>query len=90
MFLQLFSILKNIQTSHLSKVLGNVKKNHYIINQNHIFSKHYCEVISGYILHQNIRNCLYFVCLFAHYVYMSGFYLYIISHDFLFLGFIFI
>jgi hypothetical protein len=23
------------------------KKNPYIINQNHIFSKHYCEVISG-------------------------------------------
>jgi hypothetical protein len=32
---------------HLSTVLGNVKKNPYIINQNHIFSKHYCEVISG-------------------------------------------
>ena len=31
-----------------------------------------------HILHQDIRNCLYFVCLFAHYVYMSCFYLYII------------
>ena len=30
------------------------------------------------ILHQNIQNCLYFDCLFAHYVYISGFYLYII------------
>ena len=30
------------------------------------------------ILHQNIWNCLYFVCLFAHYVYMSGLYLYIV------------
>ena len=29
------------------------------------------------ISHQNIQNCLYFDCLFAHYVYMSGFYLYI-------------
>jgi hypothetical protein len=32
------------------------------------------------ILHQNIRNCLYFVCLFAHYVYTNSFYLYIIVH----------
>jgi hypothetical protein len=29
------------------KVLPHVKKNPYIINPNHIFSKHYCEVISG-------------------------------------------
>ena len=33
-----------------SKVLPHVKKNPYIINQNHIFSKNYCEVISGYML----------------------------------------
>jgi hypothetical protein len=33
-----------------SKVLPHVKQNPYIINQNHIFSKNYCEVISGYIL----------------------------------------
>jgi hypothetical protein len=39
--------LKTNMYSHLSKVLGNVKKNPYIINQNHIFSKKYCEVISG-------------------------------------------
>jgi hypothetical protein len=32
--------------SDLSKVFGNVK-NPYIINQNHIFSKNYYEVISG-------------------------------------------
>jgi N-dimethylarginine dimethylaminohydrolase len=37
------------KVSHLSKVFGNVK-NHYIINQNHIFSEDYYEVISGYIL----------------------------------------
>jgi hypothetical protein len=30
----------------MSKVFGNVK-NPYIINQNHIFSKNYYEVISG-------------------------------------------
>jgi hypothetical protein len=35
-------------------------------------------VVSEHILNQNIQNCLYFVCVFAHYVYMSGFYLYII------------
>ena len=29
------------------KVLPHVKKNPYIIDQNHIFSKNYCEVISG-------------------------------------------
>ena len=33
--------------SHLSKVLENVQKNPYIINQNHIFFFNYCEVISG-------------------------------------------
>ena len=33
--------------SHLSKVLENVKKNPYIINQNHIFFLNYSEVISG-------------------------------------------
>jgi hypothetical protein len=33
--------------SHLSKVLENVKNNPYIINQNHVFSKNYCEVIPG-------------------------------------------
>ena len=30
------------------------------------------------MLHQNIRNCLYFDWLFTHYVVMSDFYLYII------------
>ena len=31
------------------------------------------------MLHQNIRNCQYFDCLFTHYVVMSDFYLYIIQ-----------
>ena len=31
----------------VSPHLGTCKKNPYIINQNHIFSKNYCEVISG-------------------------------------------
>jgi hypothetical protein len=35
------------------------------------------------IVYQYIRHCLYFVCLFTHYVYISGFYLYIIVSDFL-------
>jgi rRNA processing protein Gar1 len=35
-----------VKYTHLSKVFGNVK-NPYIINQNHIFSKIYYEVISG-------------------------------------------
>jgi hypothetical protein len=35
-----------LYVSHLSKVFGNVK-NPYIINQNHIFSRNYNEVISG-------------------------------------------
>jgi hypothetical protein len=30
------------------------------------------------LVRDDIQNCLYFDCLFAHYVYMSGFYLYII------------
>jgi hypothetical protein len=33
--------------THTPKVFWSVKKNPYIINQNHIFSKNYCEVISG-------------------------------------------
>ena len=36
-----------VQTSMWSKVVPHVKKNPYIINQNHIFSTNYCEVISG-------------------------------------------
>jgi hypothetical protein len=38
--------MQQVNTSHLSKVFGHVK-NPYIINQNHIFSKKYYEVISG-------------------------------------------
>ena len=64
------------------KVLAHVKKKSlYNQPKPYFFSKNYCEVISGKILtnlHQNIWNCLYFDCLFAHYVYMNGFYLYII------------
>jgi hypothetical protein len=30
-----------------AKCIATCKKNPYIINQNHIFSKNYCEVISG-------------------------------------------
>jgi hypothetical protein len=29
------------------KSIGKCQKNPYMINQNHIFSKYYCEVISG-------------------------------------------
>ena len=36
--------------SILPKCIATCKKNPYIINQNHIFSKKYCEVISGQIL----------------------------------------
>jgi hypothetical protein len=37
----------NILYSMWPKILTHVKKNPYIINQNNIFSKKYCEVISG-------------------------------------------
>ena len=47
-------IIKNMPYSNTStiysmwpKVLPHVNKNPYIINKNHIFSKIYCEVISG-------------------------------------------
>ena len=56
-------------------------KNPYIINENHIFSKIYYEVISGLILTNvtpKLSSCQYFDCLFTHYVVMSDFYLYII------------
>jgi transposase InsO family protein len=39
-----------------SKVLPHVK-NPYIINQNHIFSKNYCEVISGSIDFNKFHSC---------------------------------
>jgi hypothetical protein len=32
---------------YMAKSIATCKKNPYIINQNHIFSKSYCEVISG-------------------------------------------
>ena len=32
---------------HVAKSIATCKKNPFIINQNHIFSKKYCEVISG-------------------------------------------
>ena len=43
-----YKLKKNSGTfSMWPKVLPHVIKNRYIINQNHIFSKYYCEVISG-------------------------------------------
>ena len=32
---------------YVAKSIGECKKKSYFINQNHIFSKNYCEVISG-------------------------------------------
>ena len=32
---------------YVAKSIATCKKNHYIINQNHIFSKKNCEVIFG-------------------------------------------
>ena len=67
--------------SHWTKVLINVKKIPIISTTTIFFQK---IIVKSFldrflkILHQNIRNCLYVVCVFAHYVYMSGFYLYII------------
>jgi hypothetical protein len=44
--LQIFlKALNNIQ--YVAKRIGACIKNPCIINQNHIFSKNYCEVISG-------------------------------------------
>ena len=40
-------ILKIIVVQYVAKSIGACKKNLYIINQNHIFSKNYCDVISG-------------------------------------------
>ena len=42
---KMYKYLKKIYTS--AKSIGKCKKNPYIINQNHIFSKKYGEVISG-------------------------------------------
>ena len=67
---------------HLSKVLGNVKRNPYINQPKPYFFQKL--IVKSFLdkflqmLHQNIRNCLYFDWLFTHYVVMSDFYLYII------------
>ena len=51
--LQVQIVNKNIHTlqifhiQYVAKSIATCKKNPYIINQNHIFSKNYCEVISG-------------------------------------------
>ena len=37
----------NTYIQYVAKRIGACIKNPYIINQNHIFSKYYCEVISG-------------------------------------------
>jgi hypothetical protein len=67
---------------HLSTVLGNVKKKSlYNQPKPYFFLK---IIVKSFLdrflqmLHQNIRNCLYFDWLFTHYVVMSDFYLYII------------
>ena len=36
-----------IHVQYVVKSIATCKKNPYIINQNHICSKNYCEVISG-------------------------------------------
>jgi hypothetical protein len=43
----------------------------------HIFDQSFLDIFLQ-MLHQDIRNCLYFDWLFTHYVVMSYFYLYII------------
>jgi len=53
---------------YMAKSIGTCKKNPYIINQNHIFSKNYCEVISGWILtnftpkHSELSIFCLFIC----------------------------
>jgi hypothetical protein len=42
--IQLWILLSSV---HVVKSIATCKTNPYIINQNHIFSKNYCEVISG-------------------------------------------
>jgi hypothetical protein len=53
----------------------NEQINNQNINNSECFGVKFVKI---YPEHQNIQNCLYFDCLFAHYVYMSGFHLYII------------
>jgi hypothetical protein len=38
---------ERIYIQYVAKSIGACIKNPYIINQNHILSKNYCEVISG-------------------------------------------
>jgi hypothetical protein len=61
---------------HLSTVLGNVKKKKTYFFQKIIVKSFLDRFLQ--MLHQHIRNCLYFDWLFTHYVVMSDFYLYII------------
>ena len=59
------------------KSIGKCKKNPYIISQDHIFFQKI--IVKSFLdrflqmLHQNIRNCLYFDWLFTHYIVMSDF-----------------
>jgi len=39
--------VSSIDIQYVAKSIATCKKNPCIINQNHIFSKNYCEVISG-------------------------------------------
>ncbi len=42
-----FHVFISEYLQYVAKSIATYKKNPYIINQNHIFSKKYCEVISG-------------------------------------------
>ena len=37
----------HVHKHYVAKSIASCKKNPYIINQNHIFSKKYCKVIAG-------------------------------------------
>ena len=74
MFFLIAHTLTGQKYSMWPKVLQHVKKSLYNQTKPYFF---FFFIVKSFldrfeqILHQNIQNCLYFDCLFAHYVYIQ-------------------
>jgi hypothetical protein len=79
--------MKNLQSVTVLMEIVPFRLFHFSVSPLNSLIFCFLNVLILSVLHQNIQNCLYFVCLFVHYVYMSGFYLYILFPWFKFWGF---
>ena len=79
----LIPTIKTTTYIYVAKSIGACKKKSlYNQPKPYFFKKWLCShywIDFNKFYTKNIQNCLYFDCLFAHFVYMSGFYLYIIQ-----------